>query len=124
MISLSDLRKNALFSDVKVSELRRIIPTLRKEYYPRSVEICKEGEPGSCIYIILSGQVKVSLTEDTHTRTLGYLNAGDFFGEAAVLTNEPRTITAEAVIDAEILLLSRQNFYDLVERDPLVHVGE
>ena len=120
MITVSELRKNVLFSDVKVSELRRILPTLRKEYYPRSAEICKEGDPATCIYIILSGQIKLRITESPHTETLAYLNAGDFFGEAAVLTNESRSVTAEVVIDAEILLLTRQNFYDLVERDPTV----
>ncbi len=72
------------------------------------------------MYILLSGQVKLTITEGTHTETLGYLNAGDFFGEAAILTNEPRSVTAEAVIDAEILLLSRQSFHDLVERDSTV----
>lgn len=120
MISISELRKNTLFSGVKVSELRRILPTLRQEYYPRSAEICREGEPGSCIYIILSGQVKLTMTENARTETLAYLNAGDFFGEASVLSNEPRMVTAEVVIDAEILLLSQQHFYDLVERDPTV----
>lgn len=120
MITVSELRKNALFSDVKVSELRRILPTLRKEYYPRSAEICKEGDPATCIYIILSGQIKLTVTESPHTETLAYLNAGDFFGEAAVLTNESRSVTAEVVIDAEILLLTQQNFYELVERDPTV----
>ncbi len=120
MITLSELRKNALFSDVKVSELRRILPTLRKEYYPRSAEICKEGDIGSSLYIILSGQIKLTTTENTHTETLAYLNAGDFFGEGALLSSEPRNVTAEAVIDAEILLLGQQSFYDLVERDPTV----
>ncbi len=110
MITISELRKNALFSDVKVLELRRILPTLRQEYYPRSAVICKEGESGSCIYIILSGQVKLTVTENTHTEILAYLNAGDFFGEAAVLTSVPRSVTAEAVIDAEILLLSQSSF--------------
>lgn len=118
LITISELRKNALFSDVKVSELRRVLPTLRKEYYPRSAVICKEGEPGTCIYIILSGQVKLSITEDSHTKPLVYLNAGEFFGESAVLKNDLRSVTAEAVIDAEILLLSQNHFYDLVERDP------
>ena len=120
MISISELRKNTLFSGVKVSELRRILPTLRQEYYPRSAEICREGEPGSCMYIILSGQVKLTMTECARTETLAYLNAGDFFGEASILSNEPRAVTAEVVIDAEILLLSQQHFYDLVERDPTV----
>lgn len=120
MISISELRKNTLFSGVKVSELRRILPTLRQEYYPRSAEICREGEPGSCMYIILSGQVKLTMTERARTETLAYLNAGDFFGEASILSNEPRAVTAEVVIDAEILLLSQQHFYDLVERDPTV----
>ncbi len=82
--------------------------------------ICREGEPGSCLYIILSGQVKLTVMQDTHTETLAYLNAGDFFGESAVLTEEPRSVTAEAVIDAEILLLTQSNFYELVEHDPTI----
>ncbi|PID57529.1 hypothetical protein CSB45_06790 [candidate division KSB3 bacterium] len=120
MITVSDLRKNALFADVNVSELRRILPTMRQEYYPRSAPICKEGESGSCLYLLLSGQVKLMITEGPYTETLGYLNAGDFFGETALLTNEPRAITAEAVIDAEVLLLGRQSFYNLVERNATV----
>jgi NTE family protein len=120
LIKISELRKNALFFDVKVSELRRVLPTLQKEYYPRSAQICREGEPGSCIYIILSGQVKLTITENTHTKTLAYLNAGDFFGESSVLTGEPRTVTAEAVIDAEILLLHKTHFYEIVERDQTI----
>ena len=120
LITIADLRRNALFADVKMSELRRILPTLRKEYYPRSALICREGESGSSIYIILSGQVKLSVTENTYTTNLGYLNAGDFFGESAVLTNEPRTVTAEAVIDAEVVLFSQQSFHELVERDPTI----
>lgn len=120
MITIADLRRNALFADVKVAELRRILPTLRKEYYPRSAIICREGEPGSSIYIILSGQVKLSMTENTHTTNLTYLNAGDFFGESAVLTNDPRSVTAEAVIDAEIVLLGQQSFHEFVERDPTI----
>ncbi|MBD3309060.1 cyclic nucleotide-binding domain-containing protein, partial [candidate division KSB3 bacterium] len=120
MITISELRKNALFLGVKTSEIRRILPTLRQEYYPRSAVICREGEPGTCIYIILSGQVKLSIIEKTHTKTLTYLNAGDFFGEGAILTNEPRSVTAEAVIDAEILLFNQQTFHDLVERDATI----
>lgn len=120
MISISELRKNALFSGVKVSEIRRMLPTLRQEYYPRSAQICREGDPGTCLYIILSGQIKLTMTEEAHTQTLAYLNAGDFFGESAVLSNDPRSMTAESVIDAEILLLSQQSFYELVERDPTV----
>ena len=120
MVTVADLRKNALFADVKVTELRRILPTLRNEYYPRSAQICREGEPGASLYLILSGQVKLTSTEDTHTETIAYLNAGDFFGESAVLTDELRTVTGEAIIDAEILIFSQQHFFELVERDPTV----
>jgi len=120
MIRISELRKNALFSNVRVSEIRRILPKLQQAYYPRSALICREGELGNCLYIILSGQVKLSITEETHTKTLAYLNAGDFFGESAVLQNEPRRVTAEAVIDAEVLLLTRNIFEELVERDPSI----
>ncbi|MBN2376898.1 MAG: cyclic nucleotide-binding domain-containing protein [Sedimentisphaerales bacterium] len=120
MIKIADLRKNVLFSNVKVSELRRILPKLQNVYYPRSAVICREGERGSCVYLILSGQVKLTVTEATHTKTLAYLNAGDFFGESAVLGNETRTVTAEVVIDAEILQLGQNHFDELVERDPTI----
>lgn len=120
MIRISELRKNALFANVKVSEIRRILPKLQQAYYPRSAIICREGELGNCLYILLSGQVKLSITEETHTKTLAYLNAGDFFGESAVLQNEPRGVTAEAVIDAEVLLLTRNLFNELFERDPAI----
>lgn len=120
MIKIADLRKNALFSNVKVMELRRILPKLQKAYYPRSAVICREGERGSCLYLILSGQVKLTTTEGTHTKTLAYLNAGDFFGESAVLSNDVRPVTAEVVIDAEILQLSQSHFDELVSRDPTV----
>jgi len=82
--------------------------------------VCREGDPGPCVYIILSGQVKLTVTENTHTKTLACLNAGDFFGESAVLTGEPRTVTAEAVIDAEILLLNQKHFVEFVDRDPTI----
>ncbi len=117
LIRVSELRKNALFANVKVSEIRRILPKLQQAYYPRSAIICREGELGNCLYIILSGQVKLTITEETHTKTLAYLNAGDFFGESAVLQNEPRSVTAEAVIDAEVLLLTRNLFDEFLERD-------
>lgn len=120
MIKIAELRKNALFSNVKVSEIRRILPKLQKDYYPRSAVICREGELGSSLFIILSGQVKLTVIEETHTKTLAYLNAGDFFGESTVLSNEPRTVTAEVVIDAEILVLTRNLFDEMVERDPTI----
>jgi NTE family protein len=120
VIRISELRKNALFANVKVAEIRRILPKLQQAYYPRSAIICREGEQGNCLYIILSGQIKLTMTEDTHTKTLAYLNAGDFFGESAVLQNEPRGLTAEAVIDAEVLLLTRALFEELFERDPVI----
>ena len=120
LIRVSELRKNVLFANVKVSEIRRILPKLQQAYYPRSAILCREGELGNCLYIVLSGQVKLSITEETHTKTLAYLNAGDFFGESAVLQNEPRSVTAEAVIDAEVLLLTRTLFDELLERDPAI----
>ena len=51
MIRISELRKNALFSNVKVSEIRRILPKLQQMYYPRSAIICREGERGDWLYI-------------------------------------------------------------------------
>ncbi|HWP46031.1 MAG TPA: patatin-like phospholipase family protein [Candidatus Limnocylindrales bacterium] len=121
MLNLQELRKSALFTGVEVAELRRVLPQLEKKYYSRGAIIFKEGDPSQALYLILSGQVKIiERNQQGRPEVLMYLHAGDFFGETSVITHEIRSVTAEVVIDAEILIIPKAVFEEIYHREPKI----
>ncbi len=121
MLNLQELRKSALFTGVEGSKLRRVLPQLEKKYYSRGAVIFKEGDPSQALYLILSGQVKIiERNEQGRPEVLMYLHAGDFFGETSVITHEIRSVTAEVVIDAEILIIPKAVFEEIYHREPKI----
>lgn len=112
------LRRIPIFqslSDVQIAKLARLT----------SLRLCRkdeivfyEDEEGDFFFVILKGRVKVTLLgiPDRFTRgngrevVLSVLGPGDFFGEMALVDNEPRSATAVATEDAELLCLHRSDF--------------
>jgi voltage-gated potassium channel len=75
--------------------------------------IVRRGEPGDCMYFIVSGQVSVEVRPQP--RLLG---PGEFFGEMALITGEARTATAVALSNCELLHLDLVDFLHLESRHP------
>jgi CRP/FNR family transcriptional regulator, cyclic AMP receptor protein len=73
-----------------------------------------EGDPGDRMYVVKSGQV--SLT--ANGRTLETVDAGGLFGEMAVVDREPRSATAVAATDAELVGIDKRRFWFLVQETP------
>lgn len=70
-----------------------------------------EGEPGDRAYVIESGNVKISRARpDGSKLVLALLGRGDLFGELALIDDLPRSATAEAVGDVELISLDRDAF--------------
>ena len=74
---------------------------------------------GDTFYIVVSGRVKVTLlNEDGREIVLSILTKGDFFGELALLDNEPRSANVIAIEDTSLFLITRAQFYQLIETHP------
>lgn len=112
------LRRIPIFqslSDVQIAKLARLT-TLR--LCRKDEVIFYEDEEGDFLFVILQGRVKVTLLGIPDRFTRGYgrevvlsiLAAGDFFGEMALVDNEPRSATAVAVEDSQLLCLHRNDF--------------
>ena len=71
--------------------------------FPAGAVIFDEGDPGSRLYVIQSGQVRIVKRNGPRQVTLARLGAGEFFGEMALLDHQPRS--ASAVIDEPARLL-------------------
>jgi CRP-like cAMP-binding protein len=76
--------------------------------------IVREGDPGDCAYFIRSGEVEVVRSVDGREVPVARLGAGQFFGEMALLTDQPRNATVRALAASELALLGKQNFLSLM----------
>jgi CRP-like cAMP-binding protein len=76
--------------------------------------IFREGEEAHELFVIKSGQVRIQFGN----RTITELSADDIFGEMALIDNEPRSATAVAVTDVELVAVSEQQFLFLVSQTP------
>lgn len=93
---------------------------------PVNSVVVKEEEETQDFYYIVSGVVRVtkSLKDEKQTQKhLATLDAGNFFGEGALLLDGGRSASVQAVSDVELLKLSQKNFEDLVQQDATAAVG-
>jgi methyl-accepting chemotaxis protein len=79
--------------------------------------IFTEGEPGHEMYVILSGKVEISLQLEGKSIMLAQLEEGNFFGEMSLLEGMPRSGTAKAVANTQLVLLRQESFRQLMMSD-------
>ncbi len=82
--------------------------------FPKGTILFKEGDKNREMYVILKGKVKISRTVSKKEEKLAVISKGEFFGEMAVLTNEPRTATAEVIEPSKILVVDADTFETLI----------
>lgn len=80
--------------------------------------VCRQGEPGNCMYLVQSGKVEVVREEAGVETVLGRLRGGDIFGEMAIIDRRPRSATVRAAGEARILTLDKRAFLRQVSEDP------
>jgi CRP-like cAMP-binding protein len=72
--------------------------------------VFREGERGLTMFVVRTGQVRISKRVHAVERTLATLGPGEFFGEMAVLSGRPRTATATALDELSLLELDDKRF--------------
>jgi CRP-like cAMP-binding protein len=82
--------------------------------FPAGAVIFEEGDPGSRMYVIQTGRVRVVKQMGGRSLALAVLGPGDFFGEMALLEGQPRSASAVVAEPSRILELDEQAFADLV----------
>ena len=116
-----DFRNIPLFSSLDRISLARLIPRLSRHEVPEGTLVVAEGDPGDCLYVIVSGLAQVFCGAGDEERALAILRARECFGEMALLRGEPRSASVRAHSDLVLAKLSRENFDDLLRKHP--HLG-
>jgi tetratricopeptide (TPR) repeat protein len=109
-----------LFSDLTTSEFIAVALLLVRRVAKVGEVIVREGDPGESMFIVSTGEVRATILRDGRQAPVATMRDGDFFGEMAVLSGEPRTATVTAVKSTELLELSREHLSEICARHPHV----
>ncbi|MEJ2684122.1 MAG: cyclic nucleotide-binding domain-containing protein [Candidatus Sulfobium sp.] len=90
---------------------------LGKVYHDGEV-IFREGDRGEMMYVVQSGEVRITRESPSGKLTLGVLQGGEIFGEMALFDRLPRSATAVASGDARILSVDRKKLFPTISKDP------
>jgi CRP-like cAMP-binding protein len=105
------LRTVPIFAELADEDISSLARLTTRRRYPKDTVVFFENEEGDSFFMILEGRIKVTiLGDDGREIILSVLGPGDFFGEMALLDNEPRSATAIAVEESELLILQRTDF--------------
>ena len=118
------LSRVPLFASLNAGQLAELARVVRRHRYSSDQTIFYQGDPGDTFYVILSGQVKVSVTSpEGQEAILVVLDAGEGFGEFALLDDQPRSATIEATENTDVLVLRKDDFRRLLRQMPDIAIG-
>ncbi|HUN97831.1 MAG TPA: cyclic nucleotide-binding domain-containing protein [Bradyrhizobium sp.] len=84
------------------------------QFFKAGSVIFREGDEAHELFVIKKGQVRIQIGN----RTINELSADSIFGEMALIDNEPRSATAIAISDVELVPVSERQFLFLVSQTP------
>lgn len=113
------LRRVSIFSELEEESLKEVAKKLQPLSLPKAATLYHEGDAGDALYVIQSGRVRiVQEREEGKEKVLNYLGRGDTFGETALLTGAPRSVTAKVDSAANFLVLYKKDFEAFLKKNP------
>jgi uncharacterized membrane protein len=108
-----------LFEHVDGEDRARLAELIDAQTLPAGETLFKAGEPGESLYLVRSGEVELFIRDTAGQKILlAIAGPGEVFGELALLDRGPRTATALALTDTELLELDRDDLLLLFQKSP------
>jgi signal-transduction protein with cAMP-binding, CBS, and nucleotidyltransferase domain len=110
-----ELKDLTVFTSMNDDELEIIAQICKLQKVEKDKIIFKEGSQGEELFIVLKGAVRI-LTQvtDNVEKTLITLRSGGLFGEMAVITEDYRSASAQAIQDSELIIIKKSDFDQLL----------
>ena len=105
-----------IFENLTPKELKDLARLTHERFYKANEPVFKKLAPSEGMYVILKGTVEIK-DPDSNT-TFATLGSGDFFGELALLDEEPRSAMAVATEASELVGFFRTDLLTLMKRGP------
>ena len=118
--SLMFLRSVDIFSGLTDQQLDTLLRGSRHRSYAKGSIIVTEGDHAHALFIVKAGALKAYLSDDDGKEIiLSTLGSNDYFGELALIDDEPRSATVAALERSELLQVPKEAFQELLLHDPL-----
>ncbi len=115
---LAILAPMPLFAHCTQRELRVVAQATRPRQFAKGTTIFEQGQPGTELYLVISGQIAIV----KNGRTIVTLGPGSNFGEMAMLDEPVRSASARAVEDSELMVIPRDAFFAMLKGNPMLAV--
>jgi uncharacterized membrane protein len=117
------LARTTLFDDLSPEDIADLAEHLKRQHFPAGSIICEKGELGDSMYLVADGTVRIYLPGDGLSRVpLKEVTFGQYFGELSLFDDKPRSATAQACTDCEVLALQRADLHEQIKRRPAVAI--
>ncbi|MFH1429790.1 MAG: patatin-like phospholipase family protein [Candidatus Margulisiibacteriota bacterium] len=117
-------RKVPMFATLSQAELKQLADKVHIREIPPGTSLCREGDTSEAFFIIIEGHVQVSLTNSKNEeKVLAILKQGDYFGEMALLTGEPRSANVKSSTSCIIGTLYKDDFARVLNACPEIGVN-
>ena len=123
MLQIGEILKKVPFLKTLPKEgIDFIIERLKFKTFDAGQLLFKAGDPGDCMFIVLTGEVKVFITHDGEDEELAKIGAGNYFGEMALLTGDPRSASIKSTQPAEMFTLYKKEFDEVLGKYPMISI--
>ena len=104
------LRNVEAFRAVPMDQLAHVAAVAREEFLPAGSVLFREGDPPESLFLLLAGRIGLL----RRGREFGEARAGEPLGTWSLFIDHPRRATAEVVEDSRLLVLDREEFYEVL----------
>ena len=118
MINTDILKQQVLLEGIEEAGLSKIAMITKQVSVKKGDQLFKEKDETKGLWLVHTGKIEISrITADGWRQTLVVLPAGQFFGELSILENRKHVASATALEDTELLLIPKEDFDNLVQKD-------
>ena len=107
-----------IFSPLSPDELRQLAKATAGHVFAPGETLIRAGDEGSSMFVVHSGRVAVQISDRGGPRTVAELTEGNFFGEMALFTGEPRTANIVALEETEVLEIGHAAMKHIFHTNP------
>jgi CRP/FNR family cyclic AMP-dependent transcriptional regulator len=116
------LRSIPLFARMEPAKLKLLAFTSERLTFDPAQDLCRQGEPGDAAYLVIEGEVAISIDSPSGAIEVARLGRGAIVGEIAILCDVPRTATVTAIGKTVALRVSKELFFRLVTEFPQIAI--
>ena len=118
-MTVEAIRSVTLFASLHDEEAEELVTLLQSRPAPSGTVLFRAGEDGDAMYLIQSGRVRIAVDDaEGQQIVLAELAQGDFFGEMSLIDGKQRSADAHVIEDAQLSVLSRENFLRYINTHP------